>query len=106
VRTFAITSTLAVLVLSACPVMADIVTLSPNQDAFTSSQYPTTSYGASPDLYIGKGTYWDEGFFRGYLQFDLAGLDEITSASLMLYQYDTAPAAGGLPCDLHRVLAP
>jgi hypothetical protein len=98
---------LALLVVSALSTGATTVTLAPDQDSYTSSENPATNYGSSSDLYIGKGTYWGEGYFRGYLSFDLTGYEseEVLSASLSLYQYDTAPAAGGLPCDLHRVVA-
>lgn len=105
-RTFAILAAFVVLALSASWASADVVTLSPDQDVYTSSLNNTTNYGGSADLYIGKGTYWDLGFWRGYLEFDLSAIQgTINSASLKLYQYDTGPAAGGLPCDLHRVTA-
>jgi hypothetical protein len=47
------------------------------------------------------------GTIRGLVQFDLSSLpgdpDLIVSATLSAYQYDTQPAAGGLPVDLVRL---
>jgi hypothetical protein len=56
---------------------------------------------------MGKGTYWNLGYARSLLQFDLSSLpadpDLITLAIFSAYQYDTAPAAGGLPVDVKRI---
>ena len=52
-----------------------------------------------------KGTYWGLGFFRTYFQFDVSSLSgqTVDSALLRIWQYSAGPAAGGLPCDAHRV---
>jgi hypothetical protein len=87
--------------------MADEATLAPTQDVYTSSLNSTTNYGGDVDLYLGKGTYWDLGYWRAYLEFDVSGVvGTVQDARLHLYQYDAGPAAGGLPCDAHRILGP
>jgi hypothetical protein len=84
-----------------------VVTLNPTQDTYVQSINPDTNYGTSQEFWLGRGQFWGLGIIRGYLKFDLSGLPKdpnlITSATFSAYQYDTQPAAGGLPVDVHRV---
>lgn len=79
--------------------------LSPEADVYTNSENASTNYAGTPDLYLGKGTFWGLGYWRTYFLFDVSPLagQQITSAELSIYQFDTGAAAGGLPCDAHRV---
>lgn len=81
------------------------VVLSSTMDVYVDSANPSLNFGGGSDLYLGKGTYWGLGYFRAYFQFDLSSLAGLTvdAASLRIYQYSAGPAAGGLPCDAHRV---
>ncbi len=79
--------------------------LEPSQDSYTQSVGFRTNFGSAPDLFLGHGVYWGLGHLRIYAQFGLAGIEgSIVRAELRLYQYETGEAAGGLPCELHRVL--
>jgi hypothetical protein len=89
------------------PASADEVILIPIKDAYVHSINPDTNYGHSQDLWMGKGTYWDLGYARSLVQFDLSSLpgdpNLITSAVFSAYQYATAPAAGGRAVDVKRI---
>jgi len=86
---------------------ADELTLKPVKDTYVHSINPTANYGHSEDIWMGKGTFWNLGYARGLFQFDLSPLPKdpnlITSAIFSAYQYDTAPAAGGLPVEVKRI---
>lgn len=102
----ATTGLVGLVVLTAGATAAE-VTLNPIQDTFVQSTVPDQNFGKETYMTLGKGTYWNKGYGRGLVEFDLTGLpsnpDFINSAVLSLYQYETEPAAGGLPVDVKRV---
>ncbi|MEW6252765.1 MAG: DNRLRE domain-containing protein [Planctomycetota bacterium] len=87
---------------------AEEVVLPAVQDTYVQSINPGTNYGAAEEFWAGRGQYWGLGVIRAYIQFNLSSLPTnpnlVTSATLSAYQYDTMPAAGGLPVDVVRPL--
>jgi hypothetical protein len=81
------------------------VTLAPTQDTFLQDVNPASNFGASPDLWFGRGSFFGLGNVRTLVQFPLNGLPtnpaQIRSAKFSVWQHNTEAAAGGLPCELH-----
>jgi hypothetical protein len=103
-RVFMAVAALSLLVASAATAQW---TLTPEQDVYVNSENPSTNYAGTADLFLGKGTFWGLGFWRTYTIFDVSPLagQLIDSAEFSIWQFDTGAAAGGLPCDAHRVTA-
>ena len=81
------------------------ITLTPTQDTFLQDSNPNSNFGASSDIWFGRGSYFGLGNVRTLVQFDLAALPSsglaIKSATFSSWQHSTEAAAGGLDCNLH-----
>ena len=90
----------------ACPAAAQSTqTLLPVEDTYVQDINPASNFGASQDLWFGRGSFFGLGVIRTLVLFDLATLPSdarrIRNASFQAYQHSTEPAAGGMDCELH-----
>lgn len=102
--------TLVALLCLAAPAAAqNPVTLTPTADTYLQDINPGANFGASTDVWFGRGSFFGLGNVRTLVRFDLSGLPAdpraIRSATFSAYQYRTEAAAGGLDCELHAATA-
>jgi hypothetical protein len=81
-----------------------VLQLTPTKDTYVQDISPGTNFGASQDVWFGRGSFFGLGVIRTLVEFDLSVVphSNIRSATFSAYQHSSAPAAGGLPCELHR----
>lgn len=82
-----------------------VVTLQPSADAHLQDINPSSNFGAAPEIWFGRGSFFGLGNVRTLVRFDLSGLPSdpraIRRATFGAYQHRTEAAAGGLDCELH-----
>jgi hypothetical protein len=86
------------------------VTLTPVKDTYLQDVNPGANFGASVDVWFGRGSFFGLGNIRTLVEFDLTSLPPhplaIKSATFSAYQHSTEAAAGGLDCELHAATSP
>ncbi len=99
----------ALIALPAAVCSAGEVTLLAQQDSYIQDINGSTNYGELEEWWAGRGQFWGLGVIRAMVEFDLSSLPTnpalIESATFSAFQYDTQPAAGGLPVQVLRMTA-
>lgn len=86
------------------------ITLTPIKDTYLQDVSPNTNFGASTDIWFGRGSFFGLGNVRTLVEFDLTSVPPhalaIKSATFSAWQHSTEAAAGGLDCELHAATSP